>query len=185
MQILATRQGNTNFIEEYSPSNSTMLPWKFTYPRIFGLKKWLWWWEQMDIKGGKGNRVEFWYLGEGMWTHWLYKVIKEVIKLKKLAIYTANNIGKEEALYFNRFSFLFLLFVFCFAWFWFFETWFLYVTAWNSLCRLGWPQTQRSPCLSSQALDLKVCTSTTWLTFSFWNLAIESPYDPAILLLGW
>jgi hypothetical protein len=30
-------------------------------------------------------------------------------------------------------------------------------------CRLGWPWTQKSTCLASQVLELKVCATTAWL----------------------
>jgi hypothetical protein len=40
-----------------------------------------------------------------------------------------------------------VVFVFVFV----FETW----LSWNSLCRLGWPQTQKSACLCLQSAGIK------------------------------
>ena len=45
-------------------------------------------------------------------------------------------------------------FVFLFVWF-FFKTGFLCVLSWNSLCRPGWPQTQKSACLCLPIAGIK------------------------------
>jgi hypothetical protein len=41
--------------------------------------------------------------------------------------------------------------------------------SWNSLCRPGWPRTQKSACLG-----LKACTTTTWQVISFMFCIIVS-----------
>jgi hypothetical protein len=55
----------------------------------------------------------------------------------------------------------FLVFVFCFVlfsfWFWFFETGILCIAwlSWNSLCRPGWPQSQKSACVCLPSAGIK------------------------------
>jgi hypothetical protein len=50
--------------------------------------------------------------------------------------------------------------IFFFFFFWFFETGFLCVAlavleSWNSLCRPGWPRTQKSACLCLPSAGVK------------------------------
>jgi hypothetical protein len=95
--------------------------------------------------------------------HSSHSGITQICQGVRVKLYLSHNI---EVLAFIH-SFLFLSFFF---FFFFVFLFFCFVfrdrvslcswLSWNSLCRPGWPQTQKSTCLC--LLGLKACASTAW-----------------------
>jgi hypothetical protein len=79
----------------------------------------------------------------------------------------------------NPFRFLIIsssLFYFILFYFWFSETGFLYIVplSWNSLCRPGWPRTQKSTCLCLPSAGIKGVRHHARLINVFYSCVIHT-----------